>query len=373
MPNVNGNSWILVVDDNDQNSHLLESLLRRQGYDVLLAADGPSALSQAQEMTPDLIILDVMMPGMDGYEVAREIRKDERLRATPILMLTALRELEDKVRGLEAGADDFLVKPFNVVELLARVRSLLRIKHLHDELEIKNALLEQVLTRYISRDIAQEILRNPDISLQLGGRTCTVSVLFADIRGFTHFAEQRDASQVIEVLNKIFDRLTPMVFEHHGALDKYLGDAIMAIYGAPVPLNNAPEAAVRTAWGMQKQFAALKELDARLANLGLGIGIATGEAVVGNIGTQQFMDYTVIGHIPNLAKRLQETAMGGQILVDVPTYEQIADFAYGTPALPLYGKGMLRPVKVFEVLGIAGSGEEKSRTMPLEASYDQAF
>ncbi|HOV49013.1 MAG TPA: adenylate/guanylate cyclase domain-containing protein, partial [Anaerolineae bacterium] len=110
-----------------------------------------------------------------------------------------------------------------------------------------------------------------------------------------------------------------------------------------------------------------------LANLGLGIGIATGEAVVGNIGTQQFMDYTVIGHIPNLAKRLQETAMGGQILVDVPTYEQIADFAYGTPALPLYGKGMLRPVKVFEVVGIAGSGEEKSRTMPLEASYDQAF
>ena len=352
MTNVNGQPRILVVDDNDRNSRLLESLLTRQGYRVSLAADGENALRQAQEKDLDLIILDVMMPGMDGYEVAREIRNSVDLRAIPILMLTALRELEDKIRGLEAGADDFLVKPFNTIELLARVRSLLRIKQLHDELQVKNALLERVLTRYVSQDIAQEILRNPDVNLQLGGRAHTISVLFADIRGFTRFAEQRDAGLVIEVLNEIFNRLTPVVFEYHGTLDKYLGDAVMAIYGAPVSLPNSTEAAVRTAWAMQQQFTALRDVNMQLGELGLGIGIATGEAVVGNVGSDQFMDYTVIGHTPNLAKRLQESAKSGQILIDLQTYERVSDFTYCTPTLPLYGEGLLTPVKAFEVMNL---------------------
>lgn len=367
MSERNGVPRILVVDDNARNRQLLETLLKRQGYGVVAVADGETALHQARENALDLIILDVMMPGMDGYAVAQELRQDPQLRAIPILMLTALRELEDKVRGLEAGADDFLVKPFNAVELLARVRSLLRIKQLHDELQLKNALLERVLTRYMSQDIAQEILSNPEANLQLGGSIHVISVLFADIRGFTRFAEQRDATRVLKVLNEIFNQLTPLVFEYHGTLDKYLGDALMAIYGAPVPQHNSPEAAVRTAWAMQKQFKALKSVNPELAELGLGIGIATGEAIVGNVGSDQLMDYTAIGHTPNLAKRLQEAALGGQILIDMPTYERIAKFSYCAPILPLYGEGLLTPVKAFEVLELAPATRSETPKAQREA------
>lgn len=352
MPNPDGHAQVLVVDDNERNIRLLESLLSRQGYVVLTASDGLQALEMVHQNLPDLVVLDVMMPGLDGYEVARALRSAPESRAIPVLMLTALREMEDKVRGLEAGADDFLVKPFNAVELLARVRSLLRIKQLTDELQVKNALLERVLTRYVSRDVALEILSNPEQNLQLGGRSCTVSVLFADIRGFTHFSETREAGEVIEMLNYVFNRLTPVVFEHHGMLDKYLGDAIMAVYGAPLILVNGAQQAVITACVMQQRFAQLCRERPLMRELGLGVGISTGEAVVGNIGSDQFMDYTVIGHIPNLAKRLQENAEAGQVLVDSSTYEAVTAVAEAREVLPLYGKGITTPIRAYEVLGL---------------------
>ena len=178
-----------------------------------------------------------------------------------------------------------------------------------------------MLTRYISEDIATAILNDPDQHLRLGGESCEVSVLFADIRGFTNFSEQHSATQVTEMLNRIFERLTHPIFEFDGTLDKYLGDAIMAFYGAPIPSQDYAERALRTGWAMQQQFAELRQQTPYLRDLGLGVGICTGEVIVGNIGSERIMDYTVIGQTVNMAKRLQEHASAGQILIEAPTYQ----------------------------------------------------
>lgn len=346
------NPRIVVVDDNPRNVKLVTSILKPTNYEVYSAYSGKEALSLVAEHSPDLIILDVLMPEMDGFQVARELRSKPESRAIPILMLTALQEMEDKVKGLEAGADDFLTKPFNAVELLARTRSLLRIKQLHNELEVKNGLLEWVLTHYISKEIASEILSDPEQNLQLGGRSCQVSVLFADIRGFTHFAEQHKAAHVTQTLNSIFNVLVPAIFDNHGTLDKYLGDAIMAFYGAPIPSLNSSEQAIRTACTMQKLFTEMYAQTPNIQELGLGVGICTGEAVVGNIGSEQLMDYTVIGNTPNTAKRLQEHARAGQILVDEYTYNEIRDIVEARPVEALNLKGRSELVRAYDVTAV---------------------
>jgi adenylate cyclase len=343
---------VLIVDDNRHNVKILESLLSAQGYAVVVARDGLQALVRAAEAPPDLIVMDVMMPNMDGFQTTRVLRARAESEAIPILMVTALNEVGEKVRGFEAGADDFLSKPFSSIELLARVRSLLRIKRLHDELREKNALLERVLMRYVSEEIARQILDDPYQNLRLGGQNCEVSVLFADIRGFTRFSEQRDPSQVTDVLNLIFNCLTPIVFEHHGTLDKYLGDAIMAFYGAPVPADDNPAQAVCTAWRMQQRFAELRQENPHVGELGLGIGICTGEAVVGNVGSERVMNYTVIGRTPNMAKRLQERAHAGQILIDERAYQAVRDLAEVRKTEPLELKGYSQPMPVYEVLHV---------------------
>lgn len=345
---------ILVVDDNTRNVKLLQSILGSREYEVIPAYNGLEALQLVNEMPPDLILLDVLMPGMDGFQVVRTLRETPATEPIPVLMLTALREVEDKVKGLEAGADDFLTKPFHTVELLARVRSLLRIKQLHDELEKKNDLLETILMHYVSRDIAQEILSNPEKNLQLGGHSAIVSVLFADIRGFTSFSEQHEPALVTQALNYIFNDLVPLVFENRGTLDKYLGDALMAFYGAPIPDANSAKFALRTACAMQQRFLTVCQQRSILRGLGLGVGICTGEAIVGNIGAEQFMDYTVIGNTPNTAKRLQENAQAGQILIDEVTKQAVADLMPTREIPPLLLKGRSSAVPAYEVLWVQG-------------------
>ena len=322
---ISSSPLVLVVDDDKHAVRRVEKTLVSQGYGIITAYDGKQALQRVAETPPDLVVLDVLMPGMDGFDTARALRARAESRAIPILMVTALNELDDKVKGLESGADDFLSKPFNTVELIARVRSLLRIKQLHDELQTRNRLLERLLTRYVSEEVAREILLDPGQDLRLDGQSCEVSVLFANIRGFTHFSEHLEAAQVTKTLNYIFHHLAATIFKYHGTLDKYLGDAIMAFYGAPIPSSDYPVQALRTAWAMQRQFAQLCREDPTLSELGLGIGLSTGEAVVGNIGSERMVDYTVLGYTPNTAQRLQAHAQGGQILMDERTYRAVEE------------------------------------------------
>lgn len=343
---------ILVVDDQQENIEHFETTLDELGYRISAARNGLEALDKVKADPPDLVIMDVMMPGMDGLEATRTLKADSKTRPIPVLMVTGLSDLGNKVDGLEAGADDFLGKPFNRVELVARVRSLLRIKALHDELEKKNELLGQVLDRFMSVEVARELLRDPERNLKLGGHSCRVSVMFADIRGFTAFSESRSAAQVVEVLNEVFSSLSPIVLEYGGTLDKYLGDAIMAFFGAPMSsADDAPRAA-RAAFTMQKKFNALLKSDNRMSGLALGIGIGTGEAVVGNVGSEHVMDYTVIGNVPNTASRLQSVAAGGQTLIDDETYEAVNHLASVRPTKPLVLKGRSEPVQAYELLSV---------------------
>ena len=341
LPTSNAHSKILIVEDEPLNARFLEKFLTSLGYHVLIASNGSDGLDQAQSSSSDLILVDAMMPGgMDGFEFCRRVRADRRLSHIPVLMVTALYATEERVKALEAGANDFLSKPFSTYELAARVRNLLRIKHQHDELQRRNELFYDVIQSYVSPEVSEQILRDPQRYLKLGGESRQVAALFADIRGFTHYSQTHSPERVVGLLNAVFKELTQVVFRWRGTLDKFLGDAVMAIYGAPVSYQDDVLRALRTALDMQTAFRNLRErwTDADEQRLGLGIGINVGEAVVGNIGTEALMDYTVVGDAVNIAQRLEELAQGGQILVTEATYEQVGRRAQVIP----YGTQVLR-------------------------------
>jgi adenylate cyclase len=345
-------SRILVVDDRLQNVELLKAHLTNAGYVVETATGGQEALDKVAAHLPDLVLLDIVMPDVDGFQVCEKLKSNNDTNFVPVVVVTALKDSGDKIRALEVGADDFLSKPFDLYELLARVKSLLRIKALHDELEQYNQLLHRTLNRYMAEDVASLILEDPERYLKLGGEDRTVSVLFADIRGFTRFSERHAATEVVDVLNLVFTALTKTVFEYGGTFDKYLGDAVMAFFGAPVKRDDDALRAVGAAAQMQKVFQDIVSHSERdgLAELGLGIGINTGEAIVGNIGSEKIMDYTVIGDTANVARRLQEMAGKGQILIGQRTHEEVKDRVAAGLALQQAVKGRVDPIIYYEVM-----------------------
>jgi len=345
---------VLVVDDDINNVKLLTLYLELADYQVAAALSGKEALQKVKEELPDLILLDVMMPGLDGYQVCAKLKGDEATQFIPIVMITALQETQDRIRGIEAGADDFLSKPFDEHELMARVKSLLRIKGLHDELEQKNELLFKIMNRYMTEEISTLILEAPDKYLKLGGESRVVTVLFADVRGFTEFAGTHDAKRVVEVLNRLFSELTRVIFKYKGTFDKYIGDAVMAFYGAPVSYEDDVIRALQTALEMQQVFGQMREKweSEELTSLALGIGLNTGEVVVGNIGSEKVMDYTVIGDTANVAKRLQEIAAPGQVLISESTYLQVKDQVIVNEIHPTHLKGKLEPIAIYELKGL---------------------
>ncbi|MBI5931393.1 MAG: response regulator [Chloroflexi bacterium] len=344
--------YILVVDDDWMNREVIEAYLQTAGYRVITANSGPKALEIAAQEIPSLVILDVNMPGMNGYELCSRLKSNSLTRLTPVMVVTALEADPDKLKAIEAGADAFLTKPFNSLIMMTQVKSLLRIRRLHDEVESRNALLRKVLNRYVNEDITEIILSDPDRHLQLGGESRMITVFFADIRGFTSFSEAQPAKQVVSVLNRIFSELTPIVFKYRGTLDKYVGDEIMGFFGAPVASESDAINAVRMAVEMQGVFTELQRTITApsIKNLGLGIGIHTGEAAVGNVGSQRLMSYTVIGDTVNTASRLQQQAQGGNIVITESTYQQVAAHVEVIALDPLHLAGKSEPVKAYRLL-----------------------
>ncbi len=319
---------ILVADDDSLNRDLLRTYLMGAGCKVSTASSGAEALEMVAKQVPDLMLLDVQMPPPDGVELCSRFKEDPHTQFVPIVIVTAFDSDEERLRAIDAGADDFVSKPFSSLILLARVRSLLRLKALHDRLEKRNRLLRKVLDRYVAEDLADLILTDPEHQLRLGGESSQVTVLFADIRGFTRFTESHPAHLVIETLNRIFRPLSQLVYAYRGTFDKFLGDGLMAFYGAPVSEQDDAQRAVDTAVAMQRLFAMQKkEGGAEIQQLSLGIGLHSGEAVVGNIGSESVMDYTVVGDVVNVAKRLQEVAKGGEVLISEQTYSLLSEIA----------------------------------------------
>lgn len=345
---------ILAVDDERMNLDLLEALLIPRGYTVLKAATGEEALEMIPRDRPDMVLLDIMMPGMDGYEVCRKIKGDPEIAYLPVVMLTSLGSKEDKIRGLEAGAEDFLTKPFQKVELVTRIKNLLKVKTLYDEVEKKNQVISGILNRYVDSNVVDQILEDPLEHLKLGGVKKNVAVMFADIRGFTSMSEKMDAGDVIAMLNCIFQKLTGVVFQFEGTLDKFIGDCLMAFWGAPLAVEEATFKAVRAALEMQYAFGMIKRAwPPERQNVGIGIGINYGEVVVGNIGAENAMDYTVIGDVVNTAERIESKAGPGVVLLSESAMEQVSGLFEIEERDPVSLKGKAEPVEIYQVLGLA--------------------
>jgi class 3 adenylate cyclase len=366
---------ILVVDDTPRNVKLLTDLLAAKGYRALAAASGAEALRLVATERPDLVLLDVVMPEMSGYEVCRALRADPATEALPVVLVTALDPGQERVRGLEAGADDFLTKPINQAELLARVRSLLRIKSLYDTVQAQAAQLadwnrqlearvhEQVeqldrlsrLKRFFSPPLAEAIVRGgAEDPLRTHRRD--VTVLFVDLRGFTAFAETAEPEEVMGVLREYHAELGRLILAHEGTLERFAGDGMMIFFNDPVPVPDAPERAVRLALAMREASRALTARWRRHGwELDLGIGLAQGYATIGAIGFEGRWDYGAIGTVTNLAARLCGEAKPGQLLVSRRVLAAVEDLVDAVPVGPLELKGFSRPVPAFDVTGLRGA------------------
>ena len=363
---------ILVADDTPANVRMLETRLAREGYEVCVAHDGEETLALAREAKPDLILLDIMMPKVDGIEVCRRLKSDPGFPFTPIIMVTALSDTKDVVAGLEAGADDYLTKPLDAQALSARVKSMLRIKSLHDtvraqalELERWNRTLEERvnaqlaelervsrLKRFFSPQVAKLILQGGTAD-PLESHRREVTVVFLDLRGFTAFAEAAEPEDVMGVLREYHARMGELVLAHEGTLERFAGDGMMIFFNDPVLVPNPAERALRMTVEMR---ARAEELAARWSRLGYelraGIGIAQGFATIGAIGFEGRLDYGAIGTVTNIAARLCAEAAGGEILISQRVYAAAGELVDVQPVGELKLKGFHRAVPAYRVLGL---------------------
>ncbi|HNB50718.1 MAG TPA: adenylate/guanylate cyclase domain-containing protein [Anaerolineales bacterium] len=346
---------VLVADDDWLNRDLLKVYLDNAGFRVECFVNGEEAWQAIEQgLQPDIVLTDMQMPKMDGLGLCQRLKGHLPTQFVPVVIVTGMDDDEDRLRAIKAGADDFVTKPFNSLVLLTRVRSLLRIKFLYDELENRNKLLHQVLNRYVDEEVANIILTDPVRYLKLGGETRYVTVLFADVRGFTRFTESNSPKKVVETLNKVYNQFIEVVFDHKGTFDKFLGDGLITFFGAPVSQPDDTLRALKTALEMQRRFALLEEEINEGVNAplrGVGIGIHAGEAVVGNIGSERTMDYTVIGDTVNTARRLQEEAGPGEILISEAVYEQVPN-AKVLPLAPRILHGKSEPFSTYALLGL---------------------
>jgi class 3 adenylate cyclase len=356
---------ILIVDDEPFNLDLLEQELTDQNYAIERASDGVEALEKVDSFLPDVILLDYMMPRMNGLEVINRLKQNDRYRSIPVILLTAKASQEDKVKGLDAGAEDYVVKPFDSVELLARVRSMMRLKQMHDSLEEWNRKLEdrvgqQVaeiermrrLKRYVSPQIADSLLKSEDDELFRSHRR-EITVVFLDLRGFTAFSDSAEPEEVIELLKGYHKEMGKLIFQFDGTLERFTGDGIMIFFNDPIPCAEHTEKAVRMALEMRGRVQELrKDWLRKDYDLDLGVGLAAGYATLGNIGFEGRIDYGAVGNVTNLAARLCAEAKGGQILINQRTLSKIEDLVEVEVLEELQLKGFGRPVAAFNIVRV---------------------
>ncbi|TCM44485.1 adenylate/guanylate cyclase domain-containing protein [Kribbella sp. VKM Ac-2568] len=364
-------STVLVVDDQPANVRLLEAILAPRGYDVRTASSGDEALRTIAADDIDLVLLDIVMPGMDGYEVCRRIRGQVDTAYLPVVMVTASGD-EQKLKALEAGADDFLTKPVNQSELLARVASLGRIKRYQDTIkrqaaelaawnqELESRVETQVtqlqrmsrLRRFLSPQLAELIVDSGDESL-LESHRREIVVVFCDLRGFTTFAEASEPEEVMGVLEEYHHALGDLIFRFEGTLERFAGDGLMVFFNDPVRCEDGPLRAIRMSVAMRTRVRGLAEAWRRRGHdLGLGIGIAQGYATLGKIGFDSRLDYAAIGSVTNLAARLCADADPWQILVTERVYSAAGDLVVGEDSGNREVRGFSRSVHAFSVRGI---------------------
>lgn len=367
---------LLIADDQPMNVDILQTRLAVHGYEILTAADGEEALGVARAQLPDLILLDIMMPKMDGLEVCRLLKGDAALPFMPIIMVTAKADTKDIVAGLEAGADEYLTKPVDQAALVARVKSMLRIKALHDTVQeqavrleaqalqladwnrtLEQRVAEQLaelerigrLKRFFSPQLAELIVSTGEEKL-LESHRREVTVVFCDLRDFTAFSETTEPEEVMEVLREYHTALGELIFRFEGTLERFAGDGLMVFFNDPVPCPDPAARAVRMAVAMRQRVGELTGTWRKRGHqLDFGVGIAQGYATLGKIGFEGRFDYAAIGTVTNLAARLCGEAAGGQILISQRVYAAVEALAVADQVGELSLKGFVKPVPAYNV------------------------
>jgi adenylate cyclase len=368
---------ILIVDDEPINLDILQTRLAVHGYEILTATNGEEALAVANAQQPDLILLDIMMPKMDGIDVCRHLKADASFPFMPIILVTAKADSRDVVIGLEAGADEYLTKPVDQAALVARVKSMLRIKALHDTAQEQAARLEaqseqladwnRTLERRVAEQLAQlervgrlkrffspqlaELVVSSGGEKLLESHRREITVVFCDLRGFTAFSETAEPEEVMGVLREYHTALGTLIFRFEGTLEHFAGDGLMIFFNDPLPCPDHAAQAVRMTVAMRQQMDELIEKWRKRGHqLGFGVGIAQGYATLGMIGFEGRIEYGAIGPVTNLASRLCDEAHSGQILISQRIYAAVEELVEAEPVGELPFKGFHKPVPTFNVV-----------------------
>jgi class 3 adenylate cyclase len=348
---------ILIVDDNETNRDILVTRLSKHGYETLQAADGEEALASVSQHRPDLMLLDVEMPKLDGFEVCRRLKKDPAMPFMPIILCTARAASQDVVTGLDAGADEYLTKPIDQAALVARVRSMLRIKELHDQVQAQakdlaswNQTLEDRMNKlkgFLSPQIAKLVVSDEKL---LESHRRDITAVFCDLRGFTAFAEHAEPEDIITVLQEYYRCLGESIDRFEGTLQHFAGDGLLIIFNDPIPCPDPSVRAVQMAVEMRDHVAALADKWRRFGHeLGFGIGIAAGHATLGNVGYAGRFHYSANGTVVNVGSRLCAQAKDGQILIDGRVQVAVEKVAELDALGELDLKGLHRPIRAFNV------------------------
>ncbi|MGL4564486.1 MAG: adenylate/guanylate cyclase domain-containing protein [Halioglobus sp.] len=353
--------FILVVDDLQENRELVARYLSRSGHLVVTAASGPEALATLEQSDLDVVLLDLMMPEMDGREVLRRIKENPEWRATPVIVISGSQDMDGIIECIEAGADDYLFKPFNPVLLQARIKAGIERKRWHDreeqyrqQLERNEKFIRATFGRYLSDEIVTDILERPE-GLELGGDLRRVTILMSDIRGFTTLSEHLAPAQVVTLINRYLGAMTDIIMAHQGTIDEFIGDAILAVFGAPQRRDDDADRAAHCALAMQAAMAKINALNREegLPEIETAIALNTGDVIAGNIGSERRSKYGFVGHPMNVTSRIEDVTAGGEILAADSTLRSLAGtFRIGS-SQEINVKGINQSIVVHQILGAA--------------------
>lgn len=340
---------ILIVDDTPTNIDILLEILSEE-YDLSVATDGESALESVGESAPDLILLDIMMPGMDGYEVCTRLKADESTRGIPVIFITAMNDIQDELKGFEVGAIDYITKPFSPPIVQSRVDSILTLEEKSQALTI----LTRKLSKYLSPQVYASIFRGEQ-DVIIDSKRKKLTIFFSDIVNFTATTDGMESEALTELLNSYLDEMSRIALKHGGTIDKFIGDAILIFFGDPDSKGEQEDALACVSMAIEMRER-LKELQEKWYSYGMQdpfqvrTGISTGYCTVGNFGSKNRMDYTIIGTQVNTAARLESSALPGQVVISHETWSLIKDEIRCLKNGMITVKGIHQPIQTYLAL-----------------------